>query len=265
MKPQLRMTDATLNRIVLLGASNVTLAWPRIIRLLSSMFPEELEIYTAHGMGRSYCQERSGFALRQLPGILRSDLWEALPTTSEYSTASFALITDLGNDLVYGRSPTEVADAAIETVKRIRKWNNNCRIVMTRPPVESVNHLGRLRFSVCKAALFPFSGLKLPATQQATQELDDNIVHLAGTLNIPLAQPQTDWYWLDPIHVRWKHQTAAFEQIMRLWGQQPQSEHLRQTSKLLTRPLANKRWVLGKERLTDQPVLRENGVRVFAY
>ena len=49
----------TRTRVVLLGASNLTLAWPRIMDQLQARFSAPLDIYTANGMGRSYVCDRS--------------------------------------------------------------------------------------------------------------------------------------------------------------------------------------------------------------
>ncbi len=255
---------ADANRIVMLGASNLTLAWPRIVDLLRSSFADPVEIYTAHGMGRSYCGVRSGFGIRQLPGILRSELWNALPLHNKDSPQPAALITDLGNDLVYGRSPQQVADAAVESIKRLRSWNSSCGIVMTRPPIDSLNGLGSLRFFICKTALFPFSGLKLKAIQAAAGELDKRIVDIANQFSVALSRPDPSWYGLDPIHVKWNHQTLAFSKIMDLWelkktgAEQPGGS-------LNSRPTAQTRWVFGREKRTPQPVLTEDKTSVFAY
>ncbi|MGB4740140.1 MAG: hypothetical protein WBH50_18220 [Fuerstiella sp.] len=272
-RPELSTTDDArpngTQRVILLGASNITLAWPRIMALIQSGFSRSVEVYTAHGMGRSYCAERSGFAFRQLPGILRSDLWNVLPQGNNNDPPPTALITDLGNDLVYGSSPEEVAAATVETVERIRSWNSECRIAMTRPPVHSVNTLGSIRFMVCKAALFPFSGLRLPAVKTATLELDRKIVELADRLSIPLTATNSDWYGLDPIHVKRSRQTEAFSKYFDPWSLPENNDsnppHRRPLNGLTFRPTARLRWVWGTEKQTQQPVLTDGGFSVFAF
>ena len=119
--------------VVLLGASNLTLAWPRIMQQLASRTSMPVNVLTAHGMGRSYLNQRSGFAFRQLPGILHCALWDQLPAVSCDEAAPCALITDLGNDLVYGRNPEEVAESITESIFRIRHWASNVEVVITRP------------------------------------------------------------------------------------------------------------------------------------
>ncbi len=249
-------------RIVLLGASNLALAWPRIMDQLQSRFAAPLDIYTANGMGRSYVCDRSGFALRQLPGILRSGIWDALPVAGPQKTQSVAILTDFGNDLLYGRKPTEIVAAAEECITRLRRWDENCQVVMTRPPVDSVNTLGWLRFTFSRFVLFPLSKLTLAGVKTQTLDLDQGLQEVATRLNIPVYQPHADWYGLDPIHVRRKHRSTAFGEMMNLW---PVPKQALSCSENRSRPTAAIRWVFGKQRETTQPSITSTNTNVFAY
>ena len=257
-------TDHNASQIVLLGASNLTLAWPRIMHLVRSRFDGPIQVFTAHGMGRSYCGERSGFGMRRLPGILRSGLWDALSKHANDSAQPVALITDLGNDLVYGRSPTQVAAAAAESINRLRNWHSDCRVVITRPPTDAVNNLGSLRFLICKTVLFPFSSLQLRKIQDAANELDERLVDICNQFAVPLSRPDPGWYGMDPIHVKWNRQTLAFSRFMDLW---PSNNMTRDTplQNLTARPTAETRWIFGREQRTPQPVLTKGNVSIFAY
>jgi len=55
----------------------------------------------ALGHGRSY-GAHSKFVVRTLPGILQSGLWRHLESLSTVPTR--ALVTDIGNDILYGFS-----------------------------------------------------------------------------------------------------------------------------------------------------------------
>lgn len=248
--------------VVLLGASNLTLAWPRIMDQLQSRFASPLRIYTANGMGRSYVCERSGFALRQLPGILSCGLWDSLPATAVENTQSVAMLTDFGNDLLYGREPTELIRAAEDCITRLRSWDEKCQVVMTRPPVDSVNTLGWMRFTFSRFVLFPLSKLTLSAVKAKTLELDQGLQEVAARFGIPIYKPQANWYGLDPIHVRWKYQSTAFGEMMDLW---PVLSQKSSPSGNRSRPKAAIRWTFGRERQAAQPTISSNGTSVFAY
>lgn len=254
-------TPESRNHVVLLGASNLTLAWPRIVDQLQSRFVDPVDIYTANGMGRSYVCDRSGFALRQLPGILCSGIWDALPAPNN-DRSSVGLLTDFGNDLLYGREPQEIVSAAEECINRLRSWDQNCRFVVTRPPVESVESLGWLRFVLARFALFPKSTLTLDGVKSKTLELDQGLQEVAARLDAAIYQPPADWYGIDPIHVRRKHQSKAFGQMMDLWPTQADTSSFADNR---SRPKAAIRWVFGKQRDVAQPSISSAAMSVFAY
>jgi len=254
-------TETTFDHVVLLGASNLSLAWPRIMDVLAEKFATPLHVTTAHGMGRSYVCDTSGFAFRRPPGILVSDLWTNL-TNAETPQNTFALITDLGNDLLYGRSVEEIIEGAAECIRRLRSWNPDCQIVITRPPVESVENLGRFRFWISKLVLFPFSNLRLPDVQTATLELDRRVCELARLTHANVVQPSGDWYGLDPIHVKRFWQLEAFRMILGGWAYEDRQLDIPVPR---NRPSPAKRWVLGREKAKTQPCLSVNEVTVSAY
>ncbi len=250
--------------VILLGASNLTLAWPRIMRQLASRTSRAVNVLTAHGMGRSYVNARSGFAFRQLPGILHCPLWDQLDECSVDECVPCALITDLGNDLVYGRSPQDVAESTKESITRIRRWAPNAEVVVTRPPVVSVERLGFLRFVGFRTALFPKCGLSLEDVKRHTVELDERVAEIADEEGVPASKPADHWYGWDPIHYRFRHQSEAFGAMMNQW---PSLNELVTTSigPSHPRPTAAKRWLFGREKQTAQPVVTRGETRVFAY
>ncbi|MEZ6127882.1 MAG: SGNH/GDSL hydrolase family protein [Planctomycetaceae bacterium] len=248
--------------VILLGASNLTLSWPRIMSLLQTRFSGMLDVYTAQGMGRSYVCDRSVFGVRHLPGILVSDLWSALTTSIGAGQQSFGLLTDFGNDLVYGRQPDEIIQAADECLRRISRLDPNCHMVVAGPPLESVLSLDWLRFTVSRLLLFPRSRLLLDDIQAKTRDLDQGIREVAQRWNASLLEPKLDWYGSDPIHYRWRYQATAFDEMMKLWpgvSSGPAGRILK------SRPTPAMRWVFGKERRVVQPVLVSDRVRVHAW
>lgn len=251
--------------VILLGASNLAIAWPRIIEQVTVRVAGPRQILTAQGMGRSYLNTRSSFGPRQLPGILGCGLWDALSAVDSSDT-SVALITDLGNDLVYGREPQEVAESAAEAVRRIRDWNPETRIVLTLPPVDAVHALGRIRFTLFRTMIFPSCRLTLADAKQQSAELNALMEQYADEEQIPLFKPHPAWYGWDPIHVRRRHQSAAFGQMMDLW-QLPEESKQSDAGGTghVARPTAEIRWVFGREKRTPQPSVAVPGVKVFAY
>ncbi|MCR9202298.1 MAG: hypothetical protein NXI04_26950 [Planctomycetaceae bacterium] len=253
------------SRVVVLGASNISLGWYPLLHVLQEQIAAPLEIYTAHGMGRSYCGERSRFLSTQLPGILSCGLWGQLPEVPELDPRPCVLITDLGNDLVYGRSPLQVAQAAEQCIQRLRQWNPGCRIVVTRPPVESVDAVGWFRFLLCRLLLFPFCPLTLAQAKAATLELDELLLAMARDLEVEIVRPVPASYGLDPIHVKRNCRRSAFEDMLLPWRQERRADDPVPTIARLRRPRPELRWVRGKQKDTAQPSQTSDNVLVFAF
>src|SRR6185312_6977256 len=87
-------------RAVLLGASNLKASLPLVVDLLRRRAGGPVEVLAACGHGRSYIAWSRFLAIRHLPGIAGCGLWQALEDRPGLSTV--ALLTDAGNDLVYG-------------------------------------------------------------------------------------------------------------------------------------------------------------------
>ncbi len=116
-------------RVVVLGASNVARGISVILGTAGRVWGQPLEVFAAYGRGRSYGRP-SQVLRRELSGIVECGLWDALRTRDPVPTA--ALVTDIGNDLVYGRSVDEIGDwvdaclARFAALARVR-WSRACR------------------------------------------------------------------------------------------------------------------------------------------
>ncbi len=247
---------------VLLGASNLSLAWPRVVPQLERRLSAPRKVLTAHGMGRSYSAKRCRFVFRQLPGILESGIWNALTETST-AVPTFALLTDFGNDLVFGSPPDDVAAAARECIDRLRASNAATHIVMTRPPLSTVQALSGFRFSFFRNVLFPKCRMSLAEIRTAVEELDRLIVELATDTEVSLIEPAAHWYGLDPIHVLRQYQTDAFSLMMDAWNL-PSPVRESQPVRWV-RPAAETRWRFGREHRTPQPVQSTPDTAIYAY
>ncbi|MEZ6058843.1 MAG: hypothetical protein R3C19_00615 [Planctomycetaceae bacterium] len=251
--------------VVLLGASNVTFGWRHLISALRIGLSAPLDIFAAGGLGRSYLGP-SRFAHRSLPGILDSQIWNALKANSETQTRPVALVTDLGNDLVYGCSSDDVVQAANQSIERLREFRADIDIVLTRPPRESVDSLSPRRFRFFASVLFPFRRMELPDIQNATAELDDRVVELARRLNVAVVKPELDWYGLDPIHIRRACRVEAFCRMAEQWDawNASQSEQ-RRVAASVALPIPHQRTAFGRSITTPQPSRQYRNADIHAY
>lgn len=239
----------------------MSLAWSEIVNLACQTTSGSIDLVTAQGMGRAYVTASSGFAFLRSPGILKSGLWDALPEMNADPSPS-VLLTDLGNDLLYGRSVQQVLAGAADCVMKIRSWNSNADIVVTGPPLESVLKLQAVRFQVFKRLLFPFSKLTMADVKKATEELAEGVSLLAASQNVKLFVPNEQHYGLDPIHTRKRHRKDVFRSMFCLWEEPPGDGHSPQRHR---RVVAQDRIVFGRPRVTEQPSVDSGRLKIYAY
>ena len=182
--------------LILIGASNVTFNLPDIWRGLTVDQPTRLLVAAGHG--RSYGIPNTVMG-RTLPSLLECGLWKTLPELPAARPMS-ALITDVGNDLLYGANPETIAGWVSECADRLLELG--CQPAVTMLPFESLRHLSRWRFHFFRRVLFPASRLSFEDALRFSEELNGRIEELASARNLATLQPQPEWYGLDPIHFR---------------------------------------------------------------
>jgi hypothetical protein len=201
-------TAAPRARVVVLGASNVARGIGTIVDVAREQLGGPLEILAAMGHGRSYGLTTS-IPFRTLPGILDCGLWRALEERPALPT--WTLITDVGNDLIYGCRPDLVTAWIGRAVQRLRE--RSVRLLLTGLPLPSVQRVGPLRFLTFRSALFPQSRLQLSDAQRYAIELDSAVQQLALQHSAEFFAPPASWYGLDPIHIRVLVQREAWRTI----------------------------------------------------
>lgn len=202
-------TRKPLARVVLLGASNLSMALPRVISSTRAAFDAPLEFFIAAGFGRSYGQESKIFWKKFL-GILQSDLWAALDRAAPLPTA--AIVADVGNDLAY-EAPVETVFAWVTTTID-QLANHGARIALNNLPIASLRTVGAVRYLVLRSALFPACRLARTELLQRAEVLSAALVNFAETREIPAFSADAAWYGLDPIHPRRRHAGAIWRQMI---------------------------------------------------
>ena len=199
-------------RAVLLGASNLVRGLSTVVAHCGDAWGRPLDILAATGHGR--CYARTSWVLGQsLPPITDCGLWDALAERQAGATA--ALITDIGNDILYGVSDSDVAARVEVCLERLA--NVEAKVVVTQLPMQSLSELGPSRFKLMRSVLFPFSKLDLSTALQRAARLNERIRTLADRYGAALVEPRREWYGWDPIHVRRKHASVAWAAVFSHW------------------------------------------------
>ncbi|MBA4019462.1 MAG: hypothetical protein C0483_20035 [Pirellula sp.] len=196
-------------RVVLLGASNLTRGFATVLGLLKHHRSGPLDVLAALGNGRSY-GIYARLLGRGLTGILSCGLWPALDRRPKLPLT--ALLTDIGNDVMYGVPVPQILAWVEECLVRLQK--HDARIVVTGLPTTNLPRLGERRFLLLRTLLFPGNRDTLPDVTRRSQEVDAGVRELAARYAATFVEPDAHWYGIDPIHVRRHHWPTAWRQIL---------------------------------------------------
>lgn len=197
---------------VILGASNVSRATGVLVQHARAAVGGPQQILVAGGRGRSY-GIRSHMLGRSLCGIVESELWERL---DEVEGPVRALVTDVGNDVMFGVS-TQALLGWVETCLE-RLGARDAITVVTALPLERLLAMSPRTFGFWKRVFFPARRLDFERARRQIQDVDDGLRELARVHGARLAVPDAAWYGVDPIHVRHHHVRAAWEAMLTPWG-----------------------------------------------
>jgi hypothetical protein len=203
-------------RVVLLGASNLTRGISTVVETAQGVWGSPLEVLAALGHGRSY-GFRSRVLGRELPGITACGLWDDLAPRPPAETA--ALVTDIGNDLLYGASVPMILGWVADSLDRLTALG--ARTVMTLLPLASVEELPEWRFKIARSCAFPKSRAQLDEILAQARELNAGLAQLAVERRVRVVEQRGAWYGFDAIHIRLRHWRAAWSEILAPWSDAP--------------------------------------------
>lgn len=244
-----------------LGASNLTRGFQTIVSTARSVWGPGVEVLAALGHGRSYGAP-SSFIFRTLPGILKSGLWAELERRPQVATRG--LVTDVGNDILYGYSVERTLGWVEEVLVRLGRVTKD--IVLTDLPLASIYRLSNLKFLAFRTILVPSCRLSLAQAIDRAELVNDGLAKLSVAHGAKLFRLDPAWYGFDPIHMRPSLWRPAWQQIL---GAQPQVKSNRgsmvESVKLyFLRP--ERRWMFGAEQFTPQSgVALRSGGQVWLY
>ncbi len=241
-------------RVVLLGASNLTRGLPQVLGIARAVCGGPPDVLAALGGGRSYGLRKSLLG-RELPGIRGCGLWNALEERPPAPT--LALVTDIGNDLLYEVPPDEVTGWVDECVGRLQRAG--ATVVMTVLPTCNVQTVSPALYASMRTVCFPRCRIGLAAMAERVLDLDARLRDLVRRRNLTLAEHRPEWYGIDPFHIRWRCRPAAWRTVLSGWSEAalPAANGASLWQSLRLRLLApEQRWFFGWERRRVQPAGR---------
>lgn len=199
-------------RLVALGASNLTRGLQAVVGAARRAWGPQTEILAALGHGRSYGVP-SQFLIRSLPGILQCGLWRALEEAGA-AAATRAVVTDVGNDILYGFPPAQILDWVEETVVRLQR--SAAQVTLAGLPVDGIGALSAPRFLFFRSLFVPSCRLSLAQVASRAERVQEGLLTLAAARGLRFVPLRATWYGVDPIHVRPSLWTAAWREILDL-------------------------------------------------
>jgi hypothetical protein len=206
----------------MLGASNLAIHLPTIVETAGRLWGRPLDLMAATGHGRSYGMT-SRVMGRVLPGILQCGLWEDLERRPRAATA--ALVTDIGNDLLYGVAVEQIAAWVEESLVRLSRVA--AMLVVTELPLESTHTLSERRFRFFKNVFFPRSQLTYNQALARSAALNAVVRELAANHGAIAVKPLPAWYGFDPIHIRRTRGAHVWREILAPWSPASDAEPAR--------------------------------------
>jgi hypothetical protein len=202
-------------RAILLGASNLRISLPFLLDHVRRRAGGPVEALAACGHGRSYGAWSRFLFVRHLPGIAGCGLWPEVERRPPLPT--FALVTDVGNDLLYGAGVGEIAawvEACLDRLVHPRAGVPPAEVVLTLLPLARLERLSARQVRLAASLLFPGREVAWPALLERARDLDARLRRIGGERGARLVEPAADWYGLDPIHLRRRSRREVWSRIL---------------------------------------------------
>jgi hypothetical protein len=199
-------------RVILLGASNLVRSFPTIVATARHTWDEPVEIMAAMGHGRSFGQDSTVLG-RKISGIFPCALWQDLQNRPPLPTA--ALVTDIGNDLLYGVPPDRLLGWLESCLDRLE--GAGATTVVTQMPIASVERLSAARFGFYRRLFFPRNRLTLEGAKLMTRDFNERLIQLGKARKTPVIPVSASWYGWDPIHLKRRVLRRAWPELLASW------------------------------------------------
>lgn len=207
------MDDRPALRAILLGASNLKAALPSLVAGLRRKAGGPVEVLAACGHGRSYGMWSRFVFVRRLPGIVDCGLWQELSRRPPLPTV--ALLTDIGNDLLYGAGAGMIAGWVRTCLDRLAF--QQAEAVLTLLPLGRLERLSSWQYLLARSILFPGRNVPWDAVRREARELDERLREAGREHEVRLVQPEASWYGIDPIHILRGRRNEVWRGILSQW------------------------------------------------
>jgi hypothetical protein len=182
---------------IFLGASNLARGYTALEKcLVRCLVPHPVEILHAMGPGRGYCAEGGWLNIRY-PSIGSSGILEAARERAQKAQQVTALITDIGNDIMYGVPVSEIT-ACLNTL--FKKFDAIDAEVFVNPiPLDFSKDVSKCQFRLLRSVFYPHSAIDYGGARQAVDAINKFLRDSADG-RIHLLPSAKDFCGVDKIH-----------------------------------------------------------------
>jgi len=153
---------------VLLGASNLARGYSALTRHISKNISAS-EFLNALGPGRGYCA-RGGLLNFTYSPIGECSVMKSAKVYAERGFRVTVLLTDIGNDIMYGVPESTLIEALDTLIEKSLKMN--AEVFLTSIHVDVSNDMGKTSFKLLKSIFYPNSPVTFDQADSAVKKLN---------------------------------------------------------------------------------------------
>ncbi len=156
--------------LILLGASNLGRGHDALVRFLKRhLSNRKVDLISAMGAGRGYCAFGGIFTAVYSP-IASCEWYPLAKKKVDQGFQIVCLMTDIGNDILYNKSPTEIKESIQSIIAKLKSLNSV--IFYTTLPKAFENQLRNWFFVTVRSMLYPKSKVSAECVMNSVKEIN---------------------------------------------------------------------------------------------
>ena len=205
--------DQTQNPVlfIFLGASNLARSFHGLKYCIERcIFPRPASFVHAMGPGRGYVS-RGGILNAVYSPILNCGILEAVRNKKIKDQSVVALITDIGNDIMYGVSSEKIINGLQYLLNALGEFKTN--IFITSIPVDLENDISELHFHIIRQIYFPKSPVKYSQASNNIKAINKFILQ-SSNKKITVINDMKQFCGIDKIHYSILKSQSAWSHVV---------------------------------------------------
>ena len=160
-----------------------------------------MTVFVAHGPGRSYDVDTGSLCIK-FRALSRCELLPAMEGAAEDDPAAdaWALLTDIGNDIMHGVGVEHLMARVRRTVERLRAVGTT--VGVTSLPTEGLAEIPPWKFRAARHIVYPWSHVPRDEVLAQIGAIQNELREMESQGAIQLLPTRREWYARDEFHLR---------------------------------------------------------------